>query len=138
MTPSTLQALRQRAEEALRGVPVGWTRHRDWSLRVCDGAHVSEAGCTTLAEAESLHRTRDEALAVAAFIAAAPQLIRELVAAVASIEEECRVLINQNATAAVLENERANRAEARAMQAEARVKELEAELQPETPSIADA
>ncbi len=57
--------------------PGPWSQHGPGSVRVCDGAHDSDAGCRTIAEAEIIGVPRPEALANARLIAAAPNIEAE-------------------------------------------------------------
>lgn len=53
-----------------------WEHHRPGSVRVCDGKHDTERGCSGIAEAETLGVGREVAVKRARLMAAAPDLLQ--------------------------------------------------------------
>lgn len=55
-----------------------WFVHHGASVRICDGKHDSEAGCSAIGEAEIIAVPRELAVARARLMAASPDLLKAL------------------------------------------------------------
>ena len=77
--------------------PGPWFQHHsDVSIRVCDGAHDSQDGCKTIAEAEIIGYDREVSQANARLIAAAPEVLYALENLLALVEGECPSILRDD------------------------------------------
>jgi len=63
--------------------PGTWAHHSSESVRICDDAHDSVAGCRTIVEAEVIGYERKQSVANAAYIAAlSPERVLAMIAVI--------------------------------------------------------
>jgi hypothetical protein len=77
MTLAELESLARAA------TPGTWAHHSSESVRICDDAHDSVAGCRTIVEAEVIGYEREQSVANAAYIAAlSPERVLAMIAVI--------------------------------------------------------
>ena len=83
---TTLTDLERLARAATPGT---WAHHSSESVRICDDAHDSVAGCRTIVEAEVIGYERKQSVANAAYIAAlSPERVLAMIACIEMLTED--------------------------------------------------